>query len=64
MIKVWILILTTAGPGEVPSKTQDIPMFDERSCRSNEREPHVGSTGVYWSARCKWILVPKPKEKK
>lgn len=63
MIKVWILILTTGG-SHISYETQEVRMFSEETCRTFESDPHYHETGIYWSARCKQILVPKPKEKK
>lgn len=69
MIKIWIVILTTAiAPSTDPtlpgvdSMTQEYRVFDEAACKSAERAPTVSESGLYWSARCKWVLIPKPKE--
>jgi hypothetical protein len=64
LIKVWIIILTTAMPPHVKSMTQDIPVLDEVTCRAMEVPAFTAENGLYWSARCKSILVPKPKEEK
>jgi hypothetical protein len=61
MIKVWILILTTGG-AHIDAKTQEIRMFSEETCRTMESQPTVLEGGIYWSARCKSILVKKKKK--
>ena len=64
MIKTWIIVLTTALPPNVDSMTQEIPVFNEESCRARAALPAVDDNGLYWSARCTFVLVPKPKEEK
>lgn len=69
MTKIWIVILTTAiAPSTDPllpgvdSMTQEYRVLDEEACRRAESPPTVSANGLYWSARCKWMLIPKPKE--
>ena len=64
MIKTWIVILTTAMPPHVDSMTQEYRVFDEVACRAAEKEPTVLESGLYWSARCTFVLTPKKKEEK
>lgn len=71
MIKIWIVILTTAIPASVEpplpgvdSLTQEFRVFDEAACRAMETEPTILEGGLYWSARCEPRLIPKPKETK
>jgi hypothetical protein len=44
--------------------TQELRVFDEAACRAMEVEPTILEGGLYWSARCKSMLIPKPKETK
>lgn len=62
MIKIWIVILTTAFPPNVPSMTQEFRVFDETACRKMESPATVLPSGLYWSARCESALIPKPKK--
>lgn len=63
MIKVWIVILTTAHPPHVDPMTQMFQVFDEVACRRMEQAPTILKSGLYWSARCESILIPKPERK-